>query len=156
MNRILLIDRDRTLGASLGMACLERGIAIRMAETFCEGVRYLMDAPVTAVLVDGAGLRAAGSDRGRVFEAVAPGVPVVVVVDRGTPVEEQVKFELQGFRVLVKPFAPEEVLDKIEVGGEGAGVGAGCRRAGARHLWIAAVGALVYTSAGCPTHQPWR
>ena len=40
MNRILLIDRDRTLGASLGMACLERGIAIRMAETFCEGVRY--------------------------------------------------------------------------------------------------------------------
>jgi DNA-binding response OmpR family regulator len=114
MNRILLIDRDRTLGASLGMACLERGIAIRMAETFCEGVRYLMDAPVTAVLVDGAALRAAGPDRGRVFEAAAPGVPVVVVADRGTPVEEQVKFELQGFRVLVKPFAPEEVLDKIE------------------------------------------
>jgi len=73
-----------------------------------------MDAPVTAVLVDGAALRAAGPDRGRVFEAAAPGVPVVVVADRGTPVEEQVKFELQGFRVLVKPFAPEEVLDKIE------------------------------------------
>jgi hypothetical protein len=29
-------------------------------------------------------------------------------------VEEQVKFELEGFRALVKPFAPEEVLDKIE------------------------------------------
>jgi len=114
MNRILLIDRDRTLGASVGMACLERGIAIRMAETFCEGVRYLMDAPITAVLVDGAALRAAGADRGRIFESVAPGVPVVVMVDRGTPVEEQVKFELEGFRVLVKPFAPEEVLDKIE------------------------------------------
>lgn len=114
MNRILLIDRDRTLGASLGMACLERGIAIRMAETFCEGVRYLMDAPVTAVLLDGAALRTAGAERGRIFELAAPGVPVVVVVDRGTPVEEQVKFELQGFRVLVKPFAPEEVLDKIE------------------------------------------
>src|SRR4030095_16210863 len=64
MNRILLIDRDRTLGASLGMACLERGIAIRMAETFCEGVRYLMDFPITAVLVDGALLHAAGVDRG--------------------------------------------------------------------------------------------
>jgi DNA-binding response OmpR family regulator len=114
MNRILLVDRDRTLGASLGMACLERGIAIRMAETFCEGVRYLMDFPTTAVLVDAAALRAAGADRGRIFESVAPGVPVVVMVERGTPVEEQVKYELQGFRVLVKPFAPEEVLDKIE------------------------------------------
>jgi DNA-binding response OmpR family regulator len=114
MNRILLIDRDRTLGASLGMACLERGIAIRMAETFCEGVRYLMDAPATAVLVDAVALKAAGADRGRIFETVAPGVPVMVTVAAGTPVEEQVRFELQGFRVLVKPFASEDVLDKIE------------------------------------------
>ncbi len=114
MNRILLIDRDRTLGASLGMACLERGIAIRMAETFCEGVRVLMDAPATAVLVTVAALQTAGADRGRIFETVAPGVPVIVMVEAGTPVEEQVRFELQGFRVLAKPFAPEDVLDKIE------------------------------------------
>lgn len=114
MNRILLIDRDRTLGASLGMACLERGIGIRLAESFCEGVRHLMDFPISAVLVDGGVLQAAGADRGRIFEAVAPGVPVVVVVNHGLPVEEQVKFELQGFRVLAKPFAPEDVLDKLE------------------------------------------
>lgn len=114
MNRILLIDRDRAMGASLGMACLERGIAIRMAETFCEGVRYLMDAPISAVLVDASTLRAAGPDRGRIFDAVAPGVPVVVTVAPGTPVEEHVRYELQGFRVLAKPFAPEELLDKIE------------------------------------------
>jgi DNA-binding NtrC family response regulator len=115
MNRILLIDRDRTLGASLGMACLERGIAIRMAETFCEGVRYLMnDAPTTAVLVDAAALTMAGADRVRIFDAVAPGVPVIVTVKPGTPVEEHVRYELQGFRVLAKPFAPEDVLDKIE------------------------------------------
>src|SRR4029453_17401418 len=82
MNRILLIDRDRTLGASFGMACLERGIALRMAEPLCEGVRYRMDSPIPAVLVDGALLRAAGVARGRLFEAVAPGVPVVVVVSR--------------------------------------------------------------------------
>jgi DNA-binding response OmpR family regulator len=114
MNRILLIDRDRTLGASLGMACLERGIAIRMAETFCEGVRYLMDAPATAVLVDAAALKMADADRARIFDAVAPGVPVVVTVEAGTSVEERVRYELQGFRVLAKPFAPEDVLDKIE------------------------------------------
>jgi DNA-binding response OmpR family regulator len=114
MNRILLIDRDRTLGASLGMACLERGIAIRMAETFCEGVRCLMDAPTTAVLVDAAALRTAGAEGGRIFDTVAPGVPVVVTVEAGTPVEEQVKYELQGFRVVAKPFVAEDVLDKIE------------------------------------------
>lgn len=114
MNRILLIDRDRTLGASLAMTCLERGVAIRMAETFCEGVRYLMEAPVSAVLVDVGTLRLAGADRGRLFETVAPGVPVVVTVPAGTRVEEYVPFELQGFRVLAKPFAPEDVLDKID------------------------------------------
>lgn len=114
MNRILLIDRDRTLGASLTMTCLERGVAIRMAETFCEGVRYLMEAPVSAVLVDVGTLRLAGADHGRLFETVAPGVPVVVTVPAGTRVEEYVPFELQGFRVLAKPFAPEDVLDKID------------------------------------------
>lgn len=114
MNRILLIDRDRTLGASLTMTCLERGVAIRMAETFCEGVRYMMEAPVSAVLVDAGTLRLAGADRGRLFETVAPGVPVVVTVPAGTRVEEYVPFELQGFRVLAKPFAPEDVLDKID------------------------------------------
>jgi DNA-binding response OmpR family regulator len=114
MNRILMIDQDRTLGASLAMSCLERGVAIRLAETFCEGVRYLMEAPVTAVLVDAGALRLAGADRGRLFEMVAPGVPVVVTVPEGTQVEEHVQFELQGFRVLAKPFGPEDVLDKID------------------------------------------
>ena len=114
MNRILVIDRDRTLGAALAMSCLERGVAIRMAETFCEGVRYMMEAPVSAVLVDAGALRLAGADRGRLFETVAPGVPVVVTVPAGTRVEEHVQFELQGFRVLAKPFAPEDVLDKID------------------------------------------
>ena len=114
MKRILLIDRDRALGSSLGAACLERGIAIRIAETFCEGVRYLMDAPIGAVLVEAGLLRAAGSGGGRIFDTAAPGVPVVVTVAPGTPVEEQVRYELEGFRVLANPFTPEEVLDKIE------------------------------------------
>jgi DNA-binding response OmpR family regulator len=114
MNRILLIDQDRTLGASMAMTCLERGVAIRMAETFCEGVRYMMEAPVSAVVVDAGALRLAGADRGRLFETLAPGVPVVVTVPAGARVEEHVQFELQGFRVLAKPFAPEDVLDKID------------------------------------------
>jgi len=114
MNRILVIDRDRALGASLAMTCLERGVAIRMAETFCEGVRYMMEAPVSAVLVDSGALRLAGPDHGRLLDLVAPGVPVVVTVAEGTRVEERVQFELQGFRVLAKPFAPGDVLDKID------------------------------------------
>ena len=66
-------------------------------------------------MVTGSGtLRLAGADRGRLFETVAPGVPVVVTVPAGTRVEEHVQFELQGFRVLAKPFAPEDVLDKID------------------------------------------
>ena len=83
MNRILVIDRDRTLGAALAMSCLERGVAIRMAETFCEGVRYMMEAPVSAVLVDAGALRLAGADRSRLLETVAPRMMRVVQVVLG-------------------------------------------------------------------------
>ena len=114
MNRVLLIDEDRTLASAMSRACLESGTAIRMAESLCEGVRYLLEAPVSVILVDAELLRLPGTTRARLFDTAAPGVPVVVMLEPGAPVEEQVKLELEGFRVVSKPIDPRDLLAKVE------------------------------------------
>jgi DNA-binding response OmpR family regulator len=118
MIRLLTIDGDRKRAQALGMECLEHGVAVRMAETVCEGVRYLLDAPVSVVLADAGLLRLAKGDQARLFEAVAPGVPVILTVDAGARVEDLVDLQLQGFRVMSRPFALRDLLAKVEPPGK--------------------------------------
>lgn len=114
MNRVLTIDDNRSRAQDLVMECLEHGVAVRVAESLCEGVRYLLDAPASLVLVDAGVLRMAGPDQARLFDAVAPGVPVVLAVDAGARVEDRVAFELKGFHVVSRPFALPDLLAKVE------------------------------------------
>jgi len=113
MTRVLIIDADRSLTQSVAMACLDDGVAVRMAETLCEGVRCMLEEPVTAVLVDVALMRFPRTDLARLFDAVAPDVPVVVLVESARPVEETIALELQGFSVVPKPFDVRDVLAKL-------------------------------------------
>ena len=57
MMRVLLIDGNRAFAESVAMSCITDGIAVRLAETLCEGVRYMMDGPVSVVLIDSALMR---------------------------------------------------------------------------------------------------
>lgn len=114
MIRVLTIDGNRSRAQALAMECLEHGAAARMAETLCEGVRYLLDASVSMVLVEAGLLRMAGPDSARLFDLVAPGVPVVLTVDAGARVEDLVDLELQGFHVVSRPFALRDLLAKVE------------------------------------------
>ncbi len=115
MLRLLTIDGDRKRAQALALECLEQGVAVRMAETLCEGVRYLLDAPVSLVLAEAGMLRMATGDQARLFESVAPGVPVILAVDAGAKVEDLVDLELRGFRVMSRPFALRDLLAKVEV-----------------------------------------
>jgi DNA-binding response OmpR family regulator len=115
MTRVLMIDGDRALTQSVAMACVESGVAIRIAETLCEGVRYLLEFPVSVVLVDADILRLSGSDRIRLFDTVAPGLPIVALTRPGARVEDQVQLELQGFQVVARPFDVKDVLAKVQL-----------------------------------------
>jgi DNA-binding response OmpR family regulator len=115
MLRLLTIDGDRKRAQALALECLEQGVAVRMAETLCEGVRYLLDAPVSLVLAEAGMLRMAKGEQARLFESVAPGVPVILAVDAGAKVEDLVDLELRGFRVMSRPFALRDLLAKVEV-----------------------------------------
>jgi DNA-binding response OmpR family regulator len=112
MDPILVIDHDRAAMQRLGLGCLDRGVAVAMAENVCEGVRFLLSHTVSLIVVDAGLLRLTAREHATLFERVAPGAPVVVSVRPETPLDTRVAFELLGFRVLTKPVTAEELLEK--------------------------------------------
>ena len=118
MNRILVIDQDRAAMEKLGLACLEQGIGVAMADNVCEGVRVLLSDAISLVLVEGAELRFGPRESATLFERVAPGVPVVVRVRPELDLNRIVALELEGFRVITKPVAVADLLAKVAVAAE--------------------------------------
>jgi DNA-binding response OmpR family regulator len=110
MTRVLMIDENRTLTQSVGMQCVAHGIAVRMDDTFCEGVRHLLEAPVSLIILSSGLVHLPEAELARLLDTVAPGVPVVVRVAADLGMHEQVRFELHGFRVVREPF---DVLDLV-------------------------------------------
>jgi DNA-binding response OmpR family regulator len=111
--KFLAIDQDRTAMQRLGLACLERGAGVVIAENVCDGVRALLREVVSLIVVDAAVLRLTPREHAMLFERVAPDVPVAVVVRPDTPLESRVAFELAGFRVLTRPVSVEDLLEKL-------------------------------------------
>jgi len=113
--KFLVIDQDRGAMQKLGLACLQRGAGVILAENVCEGVRALLREVVSLIVVDAALLRLTAWEHATLFERVAPGVPVAVVVRPDSPLEARVGFDLSGFRVLTRPVTPEDLLEKVEL-----------------------------------------
>jgi DNA-binding response OmpR family regulator len=110
MIRILLIGQDHATAQRLGLQCLDRGIAVVIAENVCEAVRTLATTPVSLIVVDLTRLRLGHSDQAALFDRVAPGVRVVVTVASDTPLETRVSLEIAGFDVVPSPPSPEDLL----------------------------------------------
>ena len=114
MTRILMIDTNQALAEAVGSQCLKHGIAVRFADDLCEGLRHLLDIPVSLVVLEAARARLSNVDLVQLFEAVIPGVPVVIRLDAQGAIDEQVRYELHGFRVVRAPFDVRELLAKAE------------------------------------------
>jgi len=114
MTRVLMIDENRTLTESVGMRCFEQGIAVRMADTFCEGVRHLLETPVSLIILSSGLVHLSGAELARLFDTIAPAVPVMVRVEAGQGMDEQVRFELHGFRIVREPFDVLDLVAKAE------------------------------------------
>jgi DNA-binding response OmpR family regulator len=113
MTRVLMIDGNHALTTAVGMQCLEQGIAVRMTGDLCDGVRQMLETPVSLVIVSSGLAHLSGAELAKLFDTIAPGVPVVIRVDAGETMDEQVRFELHGFRVVREPF---DVLDLVVKG----------------------------------------
>jgi len=121
MKRILVIDQDRAAMEKLGLQCLEQNIGVAMADNVCEGVRVLLGEQISLVLVDGLELRFGARESATLFERVAPGVPVVVMVRPDTDLSRIVLLELAGFRVVTKPVIVADLVAKVAADVERAG-----------------------------------
>lgn len=104
MDCILVIDRDRVATADTGLAVLERDVRVATVDTVSEGVRVLLSHQVSLIVVDVALLHQSPAEHAAVFERVAPGVPVMVVVRPETTSAARVALEEHGFS-LVAPVA---------------------------------------------------
>lgn len=116
---VLIIDQDRVAVEELRVACRERGAATVGAENLCEGVRVLLSEVVSLIVVDAALLRLTPREHAALFERVAPGVPVVVIVRSGASIEARIGLELAGFSVTSRPVHPQDLLEEFESRGAG-------------------------------------
>lgn len=114
MTRVLMIDKNHALTATVGMQCLEHGIAVRMADNFCDGLRHMLVTPVSLIIVSSSLVQLSSAELAKLFDTIAPGVPVVIRVDAGQTVDEQVRFELHGFRVVREPFDVQDLVVKVD------------------------------------------
>jgi DNA-binding response OmpR family regulator len=114
MSRCLVIDRDRDAVQELGLQCLEQGIGVLLADSVGDGVRVLLDHEVTLIAVEADLLRLSPHEQARLFERVAPGVPVVVGARTELALERRVGLELAGFRVLPRPLVVEDLQKVLE------------------------------------------
>lgn len=113
MIRVLLIGQDHATAQRLGLQCLERGIAVVIAENVCEGVRVLATTPVSLIVVDVGRFRLGFSEQAALFDRVAPGVPVSVTLRADVPLETRVALELAGFHVVPSPASPDDLLKAL-------------------------------------------
>jgi DNA-binding response OmpR family regulator len=114
MTRVLIIDGNRPLTESVGLQCLEHGMAVRMTDSFCEGLHQMLETPVSLVIVSSSLVHLSSAELSKLFDTIAPGVPVVVRLDAGHTMDEQVHFELHGFRVVREPFDVADLVVKGE------------------------------------------
>jgi DNA-binding response OmpR family regulator len=113
MARIVLVEDDALVRQAVGAACLGQGLAVGLAENCCEAVRLLLEEPATAILVDAGQLRLPLAEQVRVFEAAAPGVPVLVLAEAGVGRAERARYEGAGLEVVRKPVRPDLLAARL-------------------------------------------
>jgi len=114
MTRVLMIDGNRSLAESVGLKCVEQGMAVRMTGAVCDGLRLLLETPVSLIIVSSDLVTTPAGELANLFDAVAPDVPVVIRLTPDRTMDEQVTFELHGFRVVRVPFDVQDLVVKGE------------------------------------------
>ncbi len=114
MTRVLMIDGNRSLTESVGLKCAEQGMAVRMTGAICDGLRLLLETPVSLIIVSSDLVTMPAGELANLLDAVAPDVPVVIRLTPDRTMDEQVTFELHGFRVVREPFDVQDLVVKGE------------------------------------------
>jgi len=107
-------DGHGALTDAVGLKCVEQGIAVRISGAFCAGLRLLLETPVSLIIVSSDLVTMPAGKLAELFDVVAPDVPVVIRLTPGRTMDEQVTFELHGFRVVREPLDVQDLVVKGE------------------------------------------
>jgi DNA-binding response OmpR family regulator len=122
--QLLLVEDDEVLAEALGMSLRSRGYLVRVAHTLAEARAAIAEssptmAIVDVVLPDGNGIHLIRELMSQVGEA--SGVPVVLMTGIAKFDSEELKrMAPSGIQFLTKPFAPDALVQALNVLGRGS------------------------------------
>jgi DNA-binding response OmpR family regulator len=110
---VLILGSDRSTTQALAIACRAHGANVMAAENVPAGVRRLLAAPVGLIIVEHGLLRLSAAEHLAMFERVAPGVPVAVIVPSDGSTAMRDAYDAAGFRVVTGAAGLEALLAEV-------------------------------------------
>lgn len=142
--RILVVEDDRHIGASLERALLSSGYDVNLVETGASAVEAFSNHDVAIVLLDLGLPDTEGLDLCRRLLHIAPGTPIMMLTARDEELDIVVGLDAGAVDYVTKPFTLAELLARIRAQLRHAGTGLQERNdtqglridEGARRIWI--------------------
>lgn len=113
MDRVLVIDDDRTVQRALKRLFEPEGFAVEMASDGPSGLAALRITPATAVVLDLRLPGMPGRDVCREIKQQSPSVPIIVLSAAADVMDKVLLLELGADDYVTKPFSPRELLARV-------------------------------------------
>jgi len=118
--RVLLIDDEEELVATMQERLELRGITTEAVTTGHQGLERIQQSPFDVVVVDLKMPGLGGTEVVEVIRKVQPQVKVLLITGHGSGHGELDELANRGYKILLKPFRIERLIAMIfEVAGEG-------------------------------------
>lgn len=113
MEKILLIEDDRSVHKALKLLFEPEGYALEVARDGAEGLEAFHAAAPVLVILDLALPKVSGRDVCREIKKAAPSLPVIVLSAASEEVDKVLLLELGADDYVTKPFSPKELLARV-------------------------------------------
>lgn len=113
MEKILLVEDDRSIHKALKMLFEPEGYAVEIASDGKAGLEAFRAAPPVVVILDLAMPQMHGRDVCREIRKEAPAQPIIVLSAASDELDKILLLELGADDYLTKPFSPKELLARV-------------------------------------------
>ncbi|HKT12968.1 MAG TPA: response regulator transcription factor [Terriglobia bacterium] len=113
MEKILIVEDDRSLYKALKLAFEADGYAIEFASDGEAGLQAFRNSPPAIVVLDLKLPKMHGREVCRTIRAEAPNLPVIVLSASADEVDKVLLLEMGADDYITKPFSPKELLARV-------------------------------------------
>jgi DNA-binding response OmpR family regulator len=113
MEKVLIIEDDRSLHKALKLAFEAEGYAIEFASDGEAGLQAFRNSPPVLVVLDLKLPKVHGREVCRTIRAEAPNLPIIVLSASADEVDKVLLLEMGADDYVTKPFSPKELLARV-------------------------------------------